>query len=58
MKQSNGFTRFWPTVVTISAMLRSVGLLALAIRAIPLSTAYRGIHGVGAIPVRRDGECG
>ena len=51
MKQSDGFTRPWPTVITISAMVGSVGLLALAMRAIPLSTAYpiwTGIDAVGA----------
>ena len=40
MKQSDGFIRLWPTAITIGAMLGSVALLAVAMRAIPLSTAY------------------
>jgi quaternary ammonium compound-resistance protein SugE len=51
MKQSDGFTRLWPAVITISAMLGSVGLLALAMRAIPLSTAYPIWTGIGAVGV-------
>ncbi len=35
MKQSDGFTRLWPTVITISAMVGSVGLLVLAMRRFP-----------------------
>ena len=48
MKQSDGFTRPWPSVVTICAMLGSVGLLALAMRTIPLGTAYPIWTGIGA----------
>ena len=49
MKQSDGFTRPWPTIITISTMVGSVGLLALAMRAIPLSTAYPIWTGIGAV---------
>jgi quaternary ammonium compound-resistance protein SugE len=49
MKQSYGFTRLWPTVITISAMVGSVGLLTLAMRTIPLSTAYPIWTGIGAV---------
>jgi quaternary ammonium compound-resistance protein SugE len=49
MKQSDGFTQPWPTVVTIAAMLASVSLLAVAMRAIPLSTAYPIWTGIGAV---------
>jgi quaternary ammonium compound-resistance protein SugE len=49
MKQSDGFTRPWPSVITISAMVGSVGLIALAMRAIPLSTAYPIRTGIGAV---------
>ena len=38
MKHSDAFTRFWPSVVTIGAMLASFGLLAWAMRALPLGT--------------------
>jgi quaternary ammonium compound-resistance protein SugE len=49
MKPSDGFTRLWPTVITIIAMVGSVGLLTLAMRAIPLSTAYPIWTGIGAV---------
>ena len=49
MKQSDGFTRLWPTVITISAMFGSVSLLALAMRTIPLGTAYPIWTGIGAL---------
>jgi quaternary ammonium compound-resistance protein SugE len=49
MKQSDGFIRLWPTAITIGAMLGSVALLALAMRAIPLSTAYPIWTGIGAV---------
>jgi quaternary ammonium compound-resistance protein SugE len=49
MKQSNGFTRLWPSVVTVTAMLASVGLLAWAMRSLPLGTAYVAWTGIGAI---------
>ena len=48
MKQSDGFTRPWLAVVTIGAMLGSLGLLALAMRTIPLGTAYPIWTGIGA----------
>jgi quaternary ammonium compound-resistance protein SugE len=49
MKQSDGFMRPWPAVLTIIAMLASVSLLALAMRTIPLSTAYPIWTGIGAV---------
>jgi quaternary ammonium compound-resistance protein SugE len=49
MKQSGGFMRLWPTAITISAMLGSVALLAVAMRTIPLSTAYPIWTGIGAV---------
>ena len=49
MKQSEGFTRFWPSVVTVTAMLVSFGCLAWAMRTLPLGTAYTIWTGVGAI---------
>jgi quaternary ammonium compound-resistance protein SugE len=49
MKQSDGFMRLGPTAITISAMLGSVALLAVAMRAIPLSTAYPIWTGIGAV---------
>jgi quaternary ammonium compound-resistance protein SugE len=49
MKQSDGFTRAWPAAITIGAMVGSVALLALVMRAIPLSTAYPIWTGIGAV---------
>ena len=49
MKQSDGFTRPWPSVVTIVAMLLSFGLLAWAMRSLPLGTAYTVWTGIGAV---------
>ncbi len=40
MKQSEGFTRLTPSIVTIAAMIASFALLALSMRALPLGTAY------------------
>jgi quaternary ammonium compound-resistance protein SugE len=49
MKQSEGFTRLWPSVVTLTAMLVSFGLLAWAMRSLPLGTAYTVWTGIGAV---------
>ncbi|MFT3690052.1 DMT family transporter [Paenirhodobacter sp.] len=49
MKQSNGFTRFWPTVGTLIFMLGSFGLLSVAMRSLPLGTAYTVWTGIGAV---------
>ena len=49
MKQSVGFTRIAPTMIMIIAMLGSFGLLALAMRSLPLGTAYLIWTGIGAV---------
>src|SRR5689334_10757842 len=49
MKQSEGFTRLVPTSITIVAMIASFSLLALAMRTLPLSTAYTVWTGIGAV---------
>jgi quaternary ammonium compound-resistance protein SugE len=49
MKQSDGFSRLWPSLVTLVAMLASVGLLGLAMRSLPLGTAYAVWTGIGAV---------
>lgn len=49
MKESAGFTRLWPSVVTIVASLASFGLLALAMKSLPLGTAYMVWTGIGAV---------
>ncbi|WP_050461513.1 quaternary ammonium compound efflux SMR transporter SugE [Herbaspirillum autotrophicum] len=49
LKYTEGFSRFWPSVGTITAMVISVGLLALAVKSLPLSTAYAIWTGIGAV---------
>ena len=49
MKQSAGFTRLWPTLVTGVAMLASVALLSISMRTLPLGTAYAVWTGIGAL---------
>lgn len=40
MKQSHGFTRLVPSLITLGAMIASFGLLSMAMRSLPLGTAY------------------
>ncbi len=49
MKQSDGFSRLWPSVVTIVGMMISFGLLSWSMRALPLGTAYTVWTGIGAV---------
>ncbi|MFZ5783239.1 MAG: DMT family transporter [Pseudomonadota bacterium] len=49
MKQSSGFTRLWPTIVMLVAMVASVVLLSLSMRTLPLGTAYATWTGIGAV---------
>lgn len=49
MKQSEGFSRLWPSVVTVVAMAISLAGLAWAMRTLPLGTAYTVWTGVGAV---------
>jgi quaternary ammonium compound-resistance protein SugE len=49
MKASHGFTKPWPSLVTVVAMLASFGLLSLAMRTLPLGTAYTIWTGIGAL---------
>lgn len=49
MKQSHGFTRLWPSVLTLVAMVASFGLLSLAMRSLPLGTSYMIWTGIGAL---------
>ncbi len=49
MKQSHGFTRLVPGAITIVTMIASFGLLAVAMRSLPLGTAYTIWTGIGAV---------
>ena len=51
LKYSDGFTKLWPSVYTITAMSVSLLLLALAMRTIPVGTAYAIWTGIGAVGV-------
>lgn len=49
MKESHGFSRLWPSVITVAAMIVSFALLAIAMRSLPLGTAYTVWTGIGAV---------
>ncbi|AZB64553.1 QacE family quaternary ammonium compound efflux SMR transporter [Cereibacter sphaeroides] len=49
MKKSAGFTLIVPTVVTLITMIASFGLLSVAMRTLPLGTAYTIWTGIGAV---------
>ncbi len=49
LKYTAGFTRLWPTLGTVAAMAVSLGLLGLALRTLPLGTAYAVWTGVGTV---------
>ncbi len=48
LKYTDGFTRLWPSIWTIAAMVVSMYLLALAARTLPIGTAYAVWVGIGA----------
>ena len=48
LKYTEGFSRFWPSVATICAMILSFGLLAAALKTIPVGTGYAVWTGIGA----------
>jgi quaternary ammonium compound-resistance protein SugE len=48
LKYSDGLTRFWPTALTLMAIVLSFGLMALALRSLPFGTAYAVWTGIGA----------
>lgn len=47
LKFTEGFTRLWPTVGTVAAMVASMVLLGIAVRTLPLGTAYAVWTGIG-----------
>lgn len=49
LKYTNGFSRLWPTVGTVLAMIASVWLLAVAMKSLPVGTAYAIWVGIGAV---------
>lgn len=49
LKYTNGFTRLWPTIGTVLAMVVSLGLLGIAMKSLPVGTSYAVWVGVGAV---------
>lgn len=49
LKYTEGFTRLWPTIGTVLAMVISLGLLGIAMKSLPVGTAYAVWVGVGAV---------
>jgi quaternary ammonium compound-resistance protein SugE len=49
LKFTEGFTRLVPSVLTLGAMALSIGLLGLALKTLPVGTAYAVWTGIGAV---------
>jgi quaternary ammonium compound-resistance protein SugE len=49
LKYTEGFTRLWPTIATAGAMLVSIALLGLAMKTLPVGTAYAIWTGIGTV---------
>jgi quaternary ammonium compound-resistance protein SugE len=49
LKYTAGFTRLWPSLGTIAALVVSMGLLGLSLRTLPLGTAYAVWTGIGTV---------
>ena len=49
LKYTDGFTRLWPTVFTGASLLVSMALLGMAMKSLPLGTAYAVWTGIGAV---------
>jgi quaternary ammonium compound-resistance protein SugE len=49
LKYTEGFTRLVPSVLTLACMAASVGMLALALKTLPMGTAYAVWTGIGAV---------
>ena len=49
LKYTEGFTRPWPTVGTAAALVASMALLGVALRTLPLGTAYAAWTGIGTV---------
>lgn len=49
LKYTDGFTRLWPSIAAGVAVVGSMGLLAVAVRTLPLGTAYAVWTGIGTV---------
>jgi quaternary ammonium compound-resistance protein SugE len=57
LKYTEGFTRFWPSIGTALAMIASLALLGIAMKSLPMGTAYAIWVGVGAVGTVLVGIC-
>lgn len=55
VKESNGFSRLWPTAIAVGGAAASFTLLAVALRSLPVGTAYAVWVGIGALGVTAAG---
>jgi quaternary ammonium compound-resistance protein SugE len=49
MKDSVGFSKLWPTIISLIGMIASMILLSIAMKTLPLGTAYSVWTGIGAV---------
>ena len=49
MKHSMGFTKVWPTIISLIGMVASMVLLSISMKTLPLGTAYSVWTGIGAV---------
>lgn len=49
LKYTHGFTRFWPSVATLLAIVISMGMLGFAMKSLPVGTAYAVWVGIGIV---------
>jgi quaternary ammonium compound-resistance protein SugE len=49
LKYSDGFTRLWPSLLTLAAIAMSFALLGLSLKSVPFGTAYAVWTGIGAV---------
>ena len=57
LKHVDGWTKFWPSVITIALMVVSLAFLSLAMRSLPMGTAYAVWTGIGAVGTVLVGIC-
>lgn len=49
LKYTEGFSRLWPSVLTVAAMVASIAFLSMALKTIPVGTGYAVWTGIGAV---------
>jgi quaternary ammonium compound-resistance protein SugE len=55
LKYTDGFTRFWPSAIGLAAAVTSFVMLSVALRSLPVGTAYAVWVGIGALGVAMAG---